>query len=296
MTKQYDLLQTITEQRAKEQLKDEKKHYNELKKIYGRGREAVLASLLLFFDEYGKGDKLEQANITKKGLNKLDKDLSKAMSTIYREERKLARTGLKRAIKDEYAYSLFMLSPLLQTKMKNKRMTTKEINEMLEENWAGEIYDETLNRRKKETAKTLRRDLLRLTASGIGIQALYKQFNKRMESDMKHSLLVYQNEQTKKRNRAMKEAFTKEGVEADKVMWVATLDDRTCDKCGPLDGQIFDKGKEPDLPVHPRCRCRVVELVDGWKQTTRRARDFEDYKGYITDAKNYKKWRERQGV
>lgn len=53
-------------------------------------------------------------------------------------------------------------------------------------------------------------------------------------------------------------AFKDAGVK--KVRWVTEQDDRVCKTCRPLDGQIFDIGKAPDIPQHMHCRCRLVPV------------------------------------
>lgn len=53
----------------------------------------------------------------------------------------------------------------------------------------------------------------------------------------------------------------------DKWMWVATLDHRTCPKCGPLDGKLFDIKQGPEIPAHMRCRCVAVPQVTDWSDT-----------------------------
>ena len=56
------------------------------------------------------------------------------------------------------------------------------------------------------------------------------------------------------------ESFRKGGFE--KMIWITEMDERTCDVCGPMDGEIFDVdgaqigGELP--PMHPFCRCSVA--------------------------------------
>jgi SPP1 gp7 family putative phage head morphogenesis protein len=57
------------------------------------------------------------------------------------------------------------------------------------------------------------------------------------------------------------------------LQWVATLDDRTCPRCGPLDGQWWSYGPDadasglvsamPDTPLHPFCRCVRSPILKG---------------------------------
>lgn len=57
---------------------------------------------------------------------------------------------------------------------------------------------------------------------------------------------------------ARKQAFTDMGVEF--VKWVSVEDDRRCEECRELDGQIFPIDAIPDKPHH-RCRCYLVPVV-----------------------------------
>lgn len=50
--------------------------------------------------------------------------------------------------------------------------------------------------------------------------------------------------------------FKKAGIE--KVEWLAMGDERMCDVCGPLNGEVFELGKLPPIPRHPNCRCGFV--------------------------------------
>jgi SPP1 gp7 family putative phage head morphogenesis protein len=55
------------------------------------------------------------------------------------------------------------------------------------------------------------------------------------------------------------------------VEWLATLDERTCPRCGPLDGQTW-KLDDPALrrpPEHPRCRCTTIPRLIGVKHADR---------------------------
>lgn len=46
-------------------------------------------------------------------------------------------------------------------------------------------------------------------------------------------------------------------------VWVTTLDDRTCLRCGPLDNKRFPIGKGPRPPLHMNCRCIRAPIVRG---------------------------------
>lgn len=58
--------------------------------------------------------------------------------------------------------------------------------------------------------------------------------------------------------RARLESFRRAGIE--QVIWVTQEDDRVCEDCEPLDGQIFDVDNVPD-PPHYGCRCRLIPVL-----------------------------------
>jgi len=45
-----------------------------------------------------------------------------------------------------------------------------------------------------------------------------------------------------------------------KVIWYTALDERVCPVCGPLNGQVFELDKIPQIPRHAQCRCMVYVL------------------------------------
>lgn len=55
--------------------------------------------------------------------------------------------------------------------------------------------------------------------------------------------------------------------------WCATLEPGykstgrgTCLRCAALDGQQFDLGEGPDIPLHPRCRCVALPVTLTWRE------------------------------
>lgn len=58
------------------------------------------------------------------------------------------------------------------------------------------------------------------------------------------------------------------------VRWVATLDNRTCVLCGPLDGKVYKIDDGPRPPRHPNCRCVTVAVTTASKVPGERAGAF----------------------
>ena len=84
-------------------------------------------------------------------------------------------------------------------------------------------------------------------------------------------------------NQGQKMAYEEIGIK--QYRFVAALSELTCDRCGSLDGSVFDTDKavegENFPPIHPRCRC--VTVMADVNLSTRIARDpltGENYKVY----------------
>ncbi len=52
------------------------------------------------------------------------------------------------------------------------------------------------------------------------------------------------------------------------VMWVATLDSRTCLRCMNLDGRVFAVNVGPRPPLHSSCRCGTTPIIRGSPKPT----------------------------
>lgn len=76
-------------------------------------------------------------------------------------------------------------------------------------------------------------------------------------------------------------------------LFVATLDGRTSTICGSQDGKFFEKGQEPNLPLHYNCRSvlsPVLKSSDNLNlEGTRRSMD-----GLVPKSESYETWLRKQ--
>lgn len=93
-------------------------------------------------------------------------------------------------------------------------------------------------------------------------------------------------------NQGQKMAYEEIGIK--QYRFVAALSELTCDRCGSLDGSVFDTDKavegENFPPIHPRCRC--VTIMADVNLSTRIARDpltGENYK--VDGSMTFNEWK-----
>lgn len=93
-------------------------------------------------------------------------------------------------------------------------------------------------------------------------------------------------------NQGQRMAYDEIGIK--QYRFVAALSELTCDRCGSLDGSVFDTDKavegENFPPIHPRCRC--VTIMADVNLTSRIARDpltGENYK--VDGGMTFNEWK-----
>lgn len=87
-------------------------------------------------------------------------------------------------------------------------------------------------------------------------------------------------------------------------VWVATLDDDTCIRCGAIDGNVYDLDAgepHPPLPLHPRCRCSVVPVLRTWRELGIDADELEpatraSWDGQVPATLRFDEWLRGQPV
>lgn len=95
--------------------------------------------------------------------------------------------------------------------------------------------------------------------------------------------------------RAQMEAFR--DLDIDEVEIIATLDGKTCERCGSKDMQRYPISTARigyELPpFHPNCRCTFAPYVEGYEPTERMARDPDSGKSEYVPHMSYAEWRNR---
>jgi SPP1 gp7 family putative phage head morphogenesis protein len=56
------------------------------------------------------------------------------------------------------------------------------------------------------------------------------------------------------------DVYTRAGV--GKVEFVTAHDDRVCEECDSMDGEIFDLNDAPMIPQHPNARSILIPIID----------------------------------
>ncbi len=165
----------------------------------------------------------------------------------------------------------------------------RAINEMLESKWHGAQFSERIWNNTSKAAELAQN----IIVTGLLSHKTYNQ--------MAEELAVVSNNSKYNASRLVRtqanhfmnlgefKAYEDLGIE--KYKYLATLDERTCDRCSPLDGKTFslkDKIEGVNYPtMHPYCRCTTTLPTT---YARRWARDPLSGRGYKIKDMTYDEW------
>ena len=175
-------------------------------------------------------------------------------------------------------------------------LDAKRVESVLRTAWSGKNYSARIWANRSKLAKEIQRSMMTAIHRGSSIQQLSKDLAQRMEVGYKNAERLIRTELNAVENKASADAM--KDAEFTHYQFMATLDRRTCARCGERDGEIFaladmNQGENAP-PLHPRCRCTIVATFDtpkGKSRTTQERAARETNRERAPADMNYKDWR-----
>lgn len=135
------------------------------------------------------------------------------------------------------------------------------VEDVLSYPWSGAHFSDRLWRNKQQLIFQVRETITQGMIRGDSAVQMSKALSNSMGKSYKTAERLIQTEVSYFHNEATFTAYEAAGLEMYEYM--ATLDERTCEKCGPLDGEHFTI-EEKEIgencgPMHARCRCTTIE-------------------------------------
>ena len=90
-----------------------------------------------------------------------------------------------------------------------------------------------------------------------GINAMVNDLVDRTGIDKAKAETIIRTEVARAENQGALDAY-KDSEEVEEVIFQAAEDDRVDEKCMELDGKVYKLGEQPEIPVHPLCRCTYI--------------------------------------
>ena len=127
--------------------------------------------------------------------------------------------------------------------------------------WSGAMFSDRLWQNKQALVFNTREIITQGLIQGKSVGTMSSALAAKMGQSYKNAERLIRTETTHIHSEADRAAYNEAGVEEYEYM--ATLDARTCETCGALDGKVFKvKDAKPGVnypPMHPNDRCTTIE-------------------------------------
>lgn len=172
------------------------------------------------------------------------------------------------------------------------------VEELLKYPFNGANFSARIWKQKEYLQTQLMESLTTMMVQGKNPQTLASDFAKKMNTKKFDAYRLLHTESSFLINEATHAGYKADGVEKYQIL--ATLDSKTCDICGDLDGKVYEVEKaitgKNMPPFHCFCRCTDFPYYDGTDTSdmTRVARDPRTGKYVDVPADmTYKEWKTR---
>ena len=129
----------------------------------------------------------------------------------------------------------------------------KDVEKIINQNFKGKHFSSRVWDNEQEVTKKLLKQCQDFLRGKINVNQIEKEIKNTYNTSSYNAKRLVETEVSRCHNSAF-ERFCKEtGVK--KLKYNAVLDSKTCSDCAEYDGNIYEFGKQPSLPMHPICRC-----------------------------------------
>ncbi len=246
---------------AKLTTKNVKQIEKQLKKYYGNSMKRVISDFEATYDKL-LATQAEGKEITPADLYKLDKYWT-MQAQLKNELQKLGDRQVSALGKifeiqffDIY-YSIAIPSKEAFTKI-NKEGARQLINAI----WCtdGKSFSQRVWDNVNNLIDTLNEGLIDSVITGRKTTQLKKILQERFNVSYSRADSVVRTEMSHIQNTAAQQRYKDYGITKFQV-W-ADKDERRCDVCGKLHKKVYDTRAQIPVPVHPRCRCSIIPVIE----------------------------------
>jgi len=283
-----------------------KRQLKELEKAYRESLKVTKEELEKYYKTFSRGGKLTLAEMQKYDrLRKMQKDLDAAILDLSRTQAKEVLTLLSEVYFEGYNRMGWLAEQATGINLRWYVLPKDFIKKAIQNPVSGLTLNEVLEKNRQEILWRIRQEVTQGLIKGESYFDTAKRLKEALEGNYAKAQRIVWTESHRCKEQAQLEAHQRlkeKGVDV-KRMWVATLDNKTRDTHGELDGQIDDKDgyfhvrgmttKAPGMfgiaSEDCNCRCAAIEIFEGSEPRTRMIQG----KG-ISDYITYSEWKRQQ--
>ena len=234
-------------------------------------------------------------------LQELQKQLDSTMQDLYQQEKRISTAHYAAEAENSYNHTVYDVQRQVGYQFSFATMDEKMLNDLIHSKWSGANYSKRIWDHTRKLAQDVKEQMVIGMITGKTEHDMASELAERYRVGAFEARRLIRTESCFVSNAAQEKAYEECGAEA--YEYIATLDSRTDEECGALDGKVFPlNSMQPGLnapPMHPFCRCTTAihlddETLDGLE---RRARDPETGKNVkVPASKNYMEWAKENGL
>lgn len=231
-------------------------------------------------------------------LQALQNNIDMEMLKLGDIEQKTTETRYVKTIDEAYNHTIFDIQKGIGTGFTFSQISSDTLKLMLAEKWIdNQNFSQRIWKNTEKLGNYLKINLTADMLTGKSIQKISRDLSSYMNVGLYNATTLVRTEVNHFANES--EALGYEECDIEKYQFIATLDNKTCDKCGSLDNKVFNvKDRKVGVnypPIHPNDRCTTVAYFDDEiaENLTRRARNENNKSIKIPAGMNYNKWKEK---
>lgn len=225
-------------------------------------------------------------------LEALIADTRAQLDQLYDRCRQEMATGFAEIYSESYYHKHYDLQCRAGRLADVVKLTPVMISDAISYPWSGAMFSDRLWKNKEALIFNVREIITQGLIQGKSLAETSKQLSTKMGQSYKVAERLVRTEANHLHNRADLAAYAAAGITEYEFM--ATLDARTCEQCGALDGKHFPvKDARPGVnfpPLHPNDRCTTVEY------DPEDAADWAASGEEMPEGMTYEEWSDQLGV
>lgn len=241
--------------------KNTKQIEKQLRKYYGKSMERVISDFEATYDKLLAAQE-DGKEPTPADLYKLDK-YWKMQGQLRQEMKKLGdkQAGVMSRIFEIQFFDIYY-SIALEGKEAFNTISTDGARQLINSIWCadGKTYSQRVWDNVDLLIQTLNEGLLECVITGKKTTDLKRILRERFGVSYSRADAIVRTEMSHIQNSAAKQRYEDYGIKEMEV-W-ADKDERLCEICGKLHKKRYPIGAKVPVPVHPRCRCQVLPVVE----------------------------------
>ena len=271
---------------------------------YKAGLNDLKVQLAFLYEKYSANGVLSYADMAKYNrLSTAIDDMTETLKVMTKGNAKLILSSNRVIFEENFYHNAFIIEKAAQAKLSFGLLNPKVVQASIENPIAGLTLSETLQANRAAIIVKIKQELTQGVIKGESYSKIAKRLTTTLGNDAAKANRVVRTEAH--RNASQARMYSMEHAAAHgvktKKRWIATLDARTRDTHGALDGQTVDMdgffrspsgatAKAPGMFGVPEedinCRCDMMTIIEGFEPEERRAgREIIPYQTYAEWSK-----------